>query len=55
MSEKFSNIIKWSADNKLKVNLAKTKEILFHRPNPRNDIPTAELNGIERVGMSKLL
>ena len=35
-SEEFSHIIKWSLDNKLTVNLAKTKEIVFHRLNPKN-------------------
>ena len=29
MSEEFSNIINYSGDNKLTVNLAKTKEIIF--------------------------
>ena len=49
MTDEFSNIIHWSADNKLTVNLAKTKEIVFHRPNPRNYLPPAELNGIESL------
>ena len=55
MSQEFSNIIKWSADNKLTVNLAKMKEIAFHKSNPRNYLPSAELNGIERVDIAKLL
>ena len=29
MSEEFNNIIKWSADNKLTVNQAKMKEIVY--------------------------
>ena len=53
MFQEFSNIIKWSADNKLTVNLAKTKKIVFHRPNPRNYLRPAELDGIGRV--AKLL
>ena len=36
MSEEFRHIMKWPLDNKLTVNLAKTKEITFHRPNPKN-------------------
>ena len=44
MSEEFSNLIKWTADNKLTVNLAKMKEIVFHWPNPRNYLPPAELD-----------
>jgi len=29
---KFSHILEWSNENKLKVNTLKTKEIVFHRP-----------------------
>ena len=48
MSEEFSHIMKWSLDNKLTVNLAKTKEIVFHRPNPKNYLSPKELKGVER-------
>ena len=41
--------------NKLTVNLTKTKKIVFHRLNPRNYLPPAKLNGIERVCIAKLL
>ena len=44
-----------SADNKLTLNLAKTKEIVFHMPNPKNYLPPAALNGTERDGIAKLL
>ena len=37
------------------VNMAKTKEIVFQRPNARNYLPPAELPGIERVMFAKLL
>ena len=47
----FLNIRKLSNDNKLMVNMAKTKEIVFHRPNARNYL----LPGIERVMLAKLL
>ena len=32
----FQRILKWAGDNKLSVNMSKTKEIVFHRPSPRN-------------------
>ena len=34
--------------------MAKTKGIVFHRPNARNYLPPAELPGIERVMFAKL-
>ena len=48
-------IMKRSSDNKLIVNLAKTKEIVFHRPNPKNYLSPKELEGVERVEVAKLL
>ena len=35
--------------------MAKTKEIVFHRPNARNYLPPAELPGIEGVMFAKML
>ena len=39
-------ITKLAADNKLTINMSKTRELIFHRPNPRNYIPPTEINGI---------
>ena len=47
IQDEFNSITKWAADNKLTINLSKTKEVIFHRPNPRNYIPPTEINGIE--------
>ena len=47
--------MKWVNDNKLMVNMAKTKEIVFHRPNARKYLPSAELPGIETVMFAKML
>ena len=55
MSEEFNHIMKWSSDNKLIVNLAKTKEIVFHRPNPKNYLYPKKLKGVERVEVAKFL
>ena len=47
--------MKWSLDNKLTVNLAKTKEIVCHRLNPKNYLYPKELVEVERVEVAKLL
>ena len=51
----FEHVLKWASDNKLTVNMAKTKEIVFHRPNPKNFVAPNEIQGIERVLFAKLL
>ena len=55
IQDEFNSIAKWAADNKLTINLSKTRELIFHRPNPRNYITPTEINGIERVSVVKLL
>ena len=55
LNTEFQNVLKWAKDNKLKLNLAKTKELVFHRPNARNYLPPEELPGVERVLYAKLL
>lgn len=50
-----AHIMEWAKQNKLLLNLLKTKEMVFHRPNPRNIIYPAELQGIERVVTFRLL
>ena len=39
----------------MQVNMAKAKEIVFHRPTSRNVLFPSELPGIERVLCAKLL
>ena len=55
LSEELRNVLKWAEHNKIQVNITKTKEILFHRPNARNVLFLSELPGIERVLCAKLL
>ena len=55
IQDEFNSITKWAADNKLTINLSNTRELIFHRPNPRNYIPPTEINGIEIVSVVKLL
>ena len=35
-SEELRNVLKWAEHNKMQVNMTKTKDIVFHRPNARN-------------------
>ena len=55
ISEELKNVHKWADENKLKINLAKTKELVFHRPNVRNYLAPSELPGLERILCAKLL
>ena len=55
MSDEFQHVLNWAVANKLTINMCKTKEIVFHRPNARNYLAPSELPGIERVLCAKLL
>jgi hypothetical protein len=55
IEEEFSHICKWATDNKMILNCQKTKEIVFHRPNPRLLILPSKMVSIERVDSAKLL
>ena len=50
----FQNVLKWATNNKLTISIAKTKELIFDRPNARNYLPPVALPGIERVIYAKL-
>ena len=36
--EEFNNVKQWAEENKMILNLQKTKEIVFRLPNPRLDV-----------------
>ena len=55
LEDEFDDIMFWSAQNKLKLNLAKTKEMVFHRPSPYHFVDPPLLHNIERVTSFKLL
>jgi hypothetical protein len=55
ISEEFNCIKLWAAENKMIINLLKTKEIVFHRPRPAKPILPPCLTDIERVTVAKLL
>ena len=47
--DELQNVLKLAEVNKMQLNMAKTKELVFHRPNIRNVLLPSELTGIERV------
>lgn len=55
LEDEMNHICTWASVNKLQINLSKTKEIVFHRPNPRNAIDPPLLDRVERVTCAKLL
>ena len=36
MLDEFQHVLNWAVANKLIINICKTKELVFHRPNTRN-------------------
>jgi hypothetical protein len=55
LHEEFEAIVKWAAINIMTINVAKTKEIVFRRPNPKLDVYLPSLPGIEQISEAKLL
>ena len=55
IEEEVKHIMQWATTNKLLINLLKTKEMVFHRPNPRQIVFPNELADIIRVNTFKLL
>ena len=55
MLDEFQHVLHWAVASKLTINMCKTKELVFHRPNSINYLAPSELPGIERVLCAKLL
>jgi Reverse transcriptase (RNA-dependent DNA polymerase) len=55
LSEEFDSIRLWANNNKMLINMEKTKEIVFHKPSPRSFVPPLEIEGIAQVVELKLL
>ena len=55
LESEFEHIRQWTVANKMMLNLDKTKEIVFHKPNPRNFLAPSAIIGIEQVSEVKLL
>jgi len=51
----FANIQQWASINKMKINVAKTTEIVVKRPNLRLSVHLAPVANIEQVRAAKLL
>jgi len=54
-ASEMTHIISWSESNRLKINLAKCKELVFNRPNHKHDISPCTLPNVVRVNSVKLL
>jgi hypothetical protein len=50
-----NHVMNWARDNKMLVNLSKTMELVFHRPNLSHDLLPPPLPDIVRVTAAKLL
>ena len=50
-----ANVIDWARENKMTVNLLKTVELVFRRPNISNDLLPSVMSDVRRVGAAKLL
>ena len=55
LDDEFRHVLSWAHENRLKINNSKTKEIVFHQPNPRNFIKPDPILDIEQVISAKLL
>ena len=55
IQDEFNSVTNWASVNKLTTNVFKTREFVFHRPNPMNYLPPAEIIGVERISYVKLL
>jgi len=55
LEDEFENVMQWAKDNKMILNINKTKEIVFRRPNPRLSLDPSPLPHIEQVKVAKLL
>ena len=52
LEDEFIHMQNWSKHNKLLTNMYKTKELSFHRPNPRGLLPPPTMSNI--AGLSSL-
>jgi len=55
LCDEFMAVQNWAQTNKMIINMAKTKELVFRRPNPRLTLDACVITGVERVCEAKLL
>ena len=51
----FEHVKQWAADNKMIINISKTKELVFQRPSSKHFLAPSAVFGIEQVPSAKLL
>jgi len=51
----FEHVEKWAADNKMIINISKTKELVFQRPRLKHFLAPSAVCGIEQVPSAKPL
>ena len=51
----FEHVKQWAADNKMIINISKTKELVFQRPSLKHFLAPSAVCGIEQVPSAKLL
>jgi len=50
-----AHVMNWASKNKMTLNLLKTVEIVFHRPNVSHDLLPPIMHSVSRVTVAKLL
>jgi hypothetical protein len=55
IQEEFEAILVWAVANRMTVNMTKTKEIVFRRPNPKIELYLSTFPHIEQLSEAKLL
>jgi hypothetical protein len=55
LSQEFDSVKVWFIVNKMVINYAKTKELVFCRPSPFHELHPNPIDGIEQVNEAKIL
>ena len=55
LNDEYNHVLQWATINGMNINVAKTKEIVFHRPCPIKFHMCYPIDGIERVRQIRLL
>ena len=48
-AEEFNHVKHWADENRMVINILKTKEIVFRRPNPRRCINPVPISEVQQV------
>ena len=55
VEEEIAHVMNWAVENRMTVNLVKTVETVFHRPNIGQDLLPLKMTNVSRVNVAKLL